>query len=199
MDWADRRSPLPKRHPVAEQPESVSVVADGGAHRRRRVGMGAATLLAGAGAAPSAWSGGVAVFHRIVVLLDGSERAEWALPLALELARLAGGPVVLVRAASETIGVEPATDYLEAVRVRCAAVGVPVSAAVLPPSARLAALPPTSGDLLVTACAAAVPEGDAEAEADAGDEAARGALRVGVPVLLIPAAGPFDPRRNLPN
>jgi nucleotide-binding universal stress UspA family protein len=46
------------------------------------------------------------MFHHILVPLDGSERAEWALPVAARLAQASSGTVVLLRVVS------PVTDFL---------------------------------------------------------------------------------------
>ena len=87
------------------------------------------------------------VFRRVVVPLDGSGRAERALPLAVELARALGGTVLLLHAAprpDETLRVrgQPVTDrwaaamfewganYLDRVRARLAGEGVAVATAV---------------------------------------------------------------------
>ncbi len=44
------------------------------------------------------------MFHRILVPLDGSERAEWALPVAARLAQASAGTVVLLRVVSPVTG-----------------------------------------------------------------------------------------------
>jgi nucleotide-binding universal stress UspA family protein len=85
------------------------------------------------------------MFHRVLVPLDGSDRAERALPLALQLASAAGGSLLLVRVATEsyyapaTLGygydnadglvapVEDAEAYLKAVAARSELARVPVT------------------------------------------------------------------------
>ncbi len=50
------------------------------------------------------------MFQRILVPLDGSERAERAIPVAARLARISGGAVVLVRAVDAQIAMLPYYD-----------------------------------------------------------------------------------------
>jgi nucleotide-binding universal stress UspA family protein len=52
------------------------------------------------------------MFHRILVPLDGSSRAEQALPVAARIARFSGGTVVLLRVISPSpeLGLYPAAD-----------------------------------------------------------------------------------------
>ena len=88
------------------------------------------------------------MFQRILVPLDGSARAEMAIPVAARLARAAGGTIFLAQVATipvmyESYGgasvvgemldteVQNAEDYLQGVRAFEALAGIPVEASVL--------------------------------------------------------------------
>ena len=100
------------------------------------------------------------MFKRILVPLDGSERAERALPVAARLARISGGSIVLLRAVTSPIdfawyamespvsmqeGMEAdiarATDYLASVAGSSELAGIEIKTEVLPGAPALCIFP----------------------------------------------------------
>ena len=63
------------------------------------------------------------MFQRILVPLDGSTRAEQALPVAARLAQASGGSLVLLQVVSETERTQ-ATDYLNTVATSASLAGI---------------------------------------------------------------------------
>jgi nucleotide-binding universal stress UspA family protein len=99
------------------------------------------------------------VFQRIVILLDGSEVAERAVPYGLELARRFGAPLHLVRVVDGTqststadalVTREMAAEYLERVRIWLVGRGIAATAEVREGESAYEILAATRvGDLLV--------------------------------------------------
>lgn len=148
------------------------------------------------------------MFQRILVPLDGSLRAERALPLAAQIARASQGMLVLLRvvSAAEELGpnissrppfvrtlvqmqMEEAHQYLTVLASSRAFTGISLTTAVLPgpviPTIRKA-IHSYQADLVVL-CARSDPQGQPQPISDLAGQLIEG---IDTPLLLIPEHGP---------
>jgi nucleotide-binding universal stress UspA family protein len=151
------------------------------------------------------------MFQRILVPLDGSLRAERALPLAAQIARASQGMLVLLRviSAAEELGpnissrppfvrtlvqtqMEEAHQYLTVLASSQAFTGISLTATVLPgpviPTIR-EAIQSYQADLVVL-CARSDPQGRPEPISNLAGQVIEG---IDTPLLLIPEHGPLTP------
>jgi nucleotide-binding universal stress UspA family protein len=149
------------------------------------------------------------MFQRILVPLDGSLRAERALPLAAHLARASQGMLILLRVVSAVAEDDPETPsqslvmrtlaqtqmeeadrYLTALASSQALKGIPLTVAALPGrvvSTILAAIQTYQADLLVL-CAQRNSPGQSEV---IGGLAGQLTEHIDIPFLLVPERGSF--------
>src|SRR5579883_2832769 len=149
------------------------------------------------------------MFQRILVPLDGSLRAERALPLAAQLARASQGMLILLRVVSAVAEDDPETPsqslvmrtlaqtrmeeadrYLTALASSQALEGIPLTVAALPGrvvSTIRSAILTYQADLLVL-CAQRNSPGQSEV---IGGLAGQLIEHIDIPFLLIPEHGPF--------
>jgi nucleotide-binding universal stress UspA family protein len=143
----------------------------------------------------------------IIVPLDGSRRAERALPLAQQFARLAAHPLVLVRAAGlpylaggvidypmtlanlQEWSLEEARVYLERKQRELARTGLEVEAAAIPGEA-VACIESCVRDYQAGLVVMASHGRSGLSHLFLGSVARRLLSRVAVPILLVPAAHP---------